>query len=148
VTETLLIVDALLFVSVTVIVAGVPAGIVVPGVTLLVINVVAEAPFTVMIPVVVSFTVGTSLPIESLPCPVAVQTVVELGVNVQLKSVAAPAASVVFPPAHVAQPTPVTDTLVIATSPVFVSVTVIVTLVPAPTLVPGETLFVVSIVDG
>ena len=70
------------------------------------------------------------------------------GVNVQLKSVDAPAASVVFAPAHGEQPVPVTDTFVIVESPVFVSVTVIVTVVPAATVVFGTTLFVVSNVLG
>jgi hypothetical protein len=70
-----------------------------------------------------------------------------LGVNVQLKSVAAPGASVVLPPVHGEQPIPVTDTFVIGESPVFVSVTVIVTGVPCATVVPGVTLFVVNVVD-
>jgi hypothetical protein len=148
VTETLLIVDMVLFVSVTVIVTTVPAAIVVPGVTLLVVSVVAEEPLTVMVPPVVSFTEGTSLPMESLPCPVAVQIVVAVGLNEQLKSVDAPEASVVLPPVHGEHPVPVTDTFVSVESPVFVSVTVIITSVPDATAVPGKTALVVNIVEG
>jgi hypothetical protein len=71
-----------------------------------------------------------------------------LGVNVQLKSVDAPAANVPFAPVHDEQPVPVTDTFVIGESPVFVSVTVMVTGVPAATVVFGRTLFVVRVVLG
>jgi hypothetical protein len=69
-------------------------------------------------------------------------------VNVQLKSVDAPTASVALPPVHVVQPVPDTDTFAIVESPVFVSVTVIVTGVPIVTTELGATLFVVNVVDG
>ena len=78
----------------------------------------------------------------------AVQPVVELGLNVQVKSVDAPAMSVERPPVQVVQPVPVTFTPVNVESPEFVSVTVIVTDVPASMFPAGETLFFVSVVDG
>src|SRR5439155_24222511 len=67
-------------------------------------------------------------------------SVVALAVNVQLKSVDAPAANVEVPPVKGEQPVPTTETPVIVESPVLVSVTVIVTGVPdnagAPVVTP------------
>ena len=67
-TETLKIVEALRFFSVTVIVTGVPAYTVVPGETLLVVKLVAcGGSETVMVPLVVSPAGGTGLPRASVP---------------------------------------------------------------------------------
>src|SRR5438128_4395179 len=85
---------------------------------------------TVTVPLVVSFAGGAALPSASVPRPVAVHAVVAFAVNVQLKSVDAPAANVEVPPVKGEQPVPTTDTPVIVESPVLVSVTVIVTGVP------------------
>ncbi len=95
--------------------------------------------------------VGTGLLSVSRPWPSAVQVVVAVAVNVQVKSAEAPTASEatlagVNNPAQA--PPPVTETLWSATSPLFVSVTVMVTNVPAVTVVPGDTLFVTSVVAG
>jgi hypothetical protein len=68
VTDTLVIVEFPVFVSVTVIVTGVPDATVVPGVTLFVVNVVdALIAVTVTVPLVVSPVSGTSLPRVSFP---------------------------------------------------------------------------------
>jgi hypothetical protein len=77
---------------------------------------------------------------------VAVHVVVVAGANVQLKFVEAPAANVEEPPVHGAQPVPVTETPLMATALLFVSVTVMVTEDPAATVVPGVTLCVTRVV--
>ena len=66
VTFTLVIVELPVFFSVTVIVTGVPAITVVPGLTVFVVSVV-EAVKTVTVPLVVSFSSETSLLLVSLP---------------------------------------------------------------------------------
>src|SRR5436190_12055667 len=99
-----------------------------------------------MVPAVLSPIVGIGLPKGSVPCAVAIQSVVEIGVNVQLKSSEAPAASVEEPLVQGAQPVPATKTSLIVNVVLFVSVTVIVTDVPAAIVVPGVTFFVVNVV--
>src|SRR5262245_57132152 len=103
-----------------------------------------------MVPPVVSPAAGAGLPSASVPWPVAVQLTVEAAVNVQLKSCDAPGARLgIWTGENAAHgPGPVADTLVIAESPVFFSVSTIVTGVPAVTTVPGVTLMVVSAVAG
>jgi hypothetical protein len=106
---------------------------------------------TVKLPPVLSPALGAGLPRESVPLAAAVQepeAVPEL--KVQVKSAAAPGASV----ATVAgvklaqEPPPATLTFVIALSPVLVSVTTTVMAAFDSTVVLGETLLVVSVVAG
>src|SRR6185295_5242495 len=80
---------------------------------------------------------------------VAVHAVVVVGVNVQVKSAAAPAARLAtLAGVQAVQPVPVTFTFEMAELPVLVSVTVIVTAVPAITLEAGLTVLVVSVVEA
>jgi hypothetical protein len=147
VTLTFVIVESPVFVSITLIVTGVPEYTVVPGVTLLRTKVVAGW-ITVTVPLVVSFVVGIGKLLK-LPFPVAVHVVVEVGLKVHMKFDELPAARLaILDGVQVAQPVPVTNTLLIVTLPVFVSVTVIVTGVPDSTVVPGDTDCVVSLVAG
>ena len=95
--------------------------------------------------------VGAGLPAASVPLAAAVQEPEVLPeLKVQVKSAVAPAARVAtLAGVKLAQePPPATVTLVIALSPVFVSVTTTVTVVFASTVVPGDTLLVVSVVAG
>src|SRR5438132_1032653 len=103
---------------------------------------------------------GTAVPVESIPCPVADQLMVELpAVNVQLKftdwpaarepvnSVAASGALRLVAAVQVVQPVPVTFTPVIVTLPVLASLTTIVA--DWPTWIGlGVWLTVVSVVAG
>jgi hypothetical protein len=106
---------------------------------------------TVKFPPVLSLATGAGLPAASVPLAAAVQELEAVpALKVQVKSAAAPGASV----ATVAgvklaqEPPPATLTFVIALSPVFVSVTTTVMVVFGSTVVLGETLLVVSVVAG
>jgi hypothetical protein len=149
VTNTPLILESPVFVSVTVIVTEVPDITVVLGLTVDVVNDVAGR-ITVMVPLVVSPAAGAVFPNESFAVAVADHvTLVPAApaVNVQLKFWLAPGARLAtLAGVYVVHaPVPVTDTDDSVSVPVLVSMTVIVTELPGSTDV-GVLIAVVSVV--
>ena len=98
-TDKFVIVESPVLVAVTVIVTGVPAATVVPGLTLFVVSAVA-ARMTVIVPLAVEL---------SDVFAVAVHAVVAVGVNVQLKSTSAPPPTEALAGNQFVQPVPMID---------------------------------------